>query len=642
MALLLLPRRLAQTTTKACQACGALIYTRTVLAWLRLIEFPKLYVALGKRLATAPKLPPTLSPRVAEITKLQGMLALDDGATDAPPSNEAISRFVAAASRMRALGRMCYLSVRSLPTIARLASAYHSLGREALATFGKKALPPELVPRFATALSRQTQLKSQAESLSASWPLSPAATMATAAVILGIVCCAGLLLGRKPLTDSSTHAGSRARDWEAEADAGDPPETFRFSPLSRRSVARQSMWRIESDSGLNDYARQIDQAIEHGLGEVSYAFGDRQFRDVQLCLPLKRMQDSRWQYPSFVDYPFLYQTPPPASEEDRNNPRLADTRVGVDEATGRIVAVMAQMRFTELNDIQQEVLKTFGKTPQDIEQLSHFGGSSARKTTLIKYTFPETLVRVVSTRTIPLRDGYPFTNTEIWVLDRSYVEQHIRAFANAFISSCLWIHQARRSHDSRSGIPVALVPPLVDTTALTDDSQKFAVFIDPILEEEARRIEALNEKARSAGTGVLPTVNRLVAAIGSYDNGDSVIVALPAAPSTNGMDRLWIPNTNVSSYSIQDCCIYDVYFRVASVLAQAQFPPEGESISVIDPQETNYAAGWTSTQPIANQVRGAYQSTVVRRHEWVDREGWVVRVTSGGSISLSKTSGRGF
>jgi hypothetical protein len=640
MALSQLPRQLAQTTTKACQACGGLIYTRIVLAWLRLIEFPRLYVALGKRIATAPKFPPALSPRIAEITRLQGILSPDDEATEALPSNKATSRLVAAASRMRALGWMCYLSVRSLPTMARLSSAYRSLGREALATFGKKAVPPELEPRFAVALSRQHQLKSQADSLRASWPLSPAATMATAAVLLGVVCCAWMFLERKPTTAHAKHADSLAREWKAEAASGDPPETFRFSPLSRRSVAHQSMWRIESDSGLNDYAQQIDQAIEHGLGEVSYAFTDRKFRDVQLCLPFQSMPDRQWKYPHFMGYGFLYQVPPPASENDRRNPRLAGTGVGVDESTGRIVVVMASMQATDLADIRDEVLETFGRTPQDIQQLSFIGGSRVRKTTVVKYTFPETLVRVVSTTDIPLRGGYPSTDTEIWVLDRSYVEQHIRAFANAFISSCRWMQQVRRSHDSRTGIALSLVPPLVDTKALTDDTRQSAIFIDPVLEKEANRIEALYAKARKAGNDIsFPNVNRVVAGITSYEGGGGVIVALPAASATNGMERLWMRDENLSSYGIQHCCIQDIYLQVASVLAQAQFPPRGDSISVIDPQETNYAAGWVSTQPIAKQVWGAYQSTVVRRHEWVDTEGWVVRVTPEGSISLSKDAG---
>jgi len=195
----------------------------------------------------------------------------------------------------------------------------------------------------------------------------------------------------------------------------------------------------------------------------------------------------------------------------------------------------------------------------------------------------------------------------------------------------------RDLYDGERGIVTTIMPPLVDTKVITDGPNPFAIFVDSALERESDRVADLNKKAVMLGDRV-PSVDRLVAGVGSFKNGECVIVARPTIPSTNGMDRLLTPRTILSPYTIQSCAISDIYWHIASAIAQKHFPPSTTKISVIDPQEKNYAARWEKSQPIANQVTGLYQSTVTRRHEWVDEDGWVVKVNSWGSISLSKRS----
>ena len=420
--------------------------------------------------------------------------------------------------------------------------------------------------------------------------------------------------------------------WRAEEESAQPLDAFRFDGLRHGSEYMKSPWRIESHTGLNDYDHQISSAIKAALGEESYAFSDCHFRGIRLCTPFKKLQKPNWQYPTSFGESFLSELPPPESEEDRKNSRLNDTRVAIDASTGRIIAVLASMSSTSIEDIQPEIITQFGKTPQAIDQSALRTSYEVRKTFDIKYTFPKTLVRVFATTRFRNNSRYPDSHVAIWVVDRSYVEQSLAAFANSFISACYWMHKARDLYEPGLGIPAAIVPQLVDTQIVTDEKGGCAVWIDPASEKEARRIAAINEKEKR-GFDSIPSVDRLVAGVGNYD-AETCIVVMPQSPSTNGIPRLYTPRVNISPYTI-DVCMADVFREVASSIAQSQFPPRGETISVIDPQRPNIEARWSSDQPISAQVRGAYQSTLRKRYEWVDAEGWTVAVTAAG-ISLRK------
>jgi hypothetical protein len=420
--------------------------------------------------------------------------------------------------------------------------------------------------------------------------------------------------------------------WRAEEESAQPLDAFSFDGLRHGSEYMKSPWRIESHTGLNDYDHQIDNAIKAALGEVSYAFSDCHFRGIRLCTPFKKIQKPNWPYPTSFNEPFLSKLPPPESEEDRKNPRRDNTQVAIDASTGRIVAVLASMSFTSIEDVQSELVAQFGKTPQTIDQSVFDNSYEVCKTFVIKYTFPKTLVRVFAKTTFKSNSRYPSSSVAVWVVDRSYVEQSTAAFANSLITACQWMHKARDLFEPGLGIPAHIVPQLVDTQMIKDEKGGCAVWIDPASEKEAGRIAAINEEEKR-GFDRIPSVDRLVAGVGNYDT-ETCIVVMPQSPSANGIPRLYTPRVNISPYTI-NVCMPDMFREVASSIAQSQFPPRGETIAVIDPQKPNYQAHWSSDQPISAQVRGAYQATLRKRYEWVDAEGWTVSVTSVG-IGLRK------
>jgi hypothetical protein len=635
-----LSQRLAIDAVGAYRRTSTAMRNLTALLWLRLIRMPQLHMSLGKRLAAAAKLPPSLAERKQTVSQLQEALAAGRKAPQAAPASDSNPLPNTLLFRCVAFGRACFISLRLLPTQLWLANAYRALGRESLLTYGKRSVPPELMGVFNAALIQQRDLQVWLESFLASVKPRTPVSKTMAASTLGALALGVIFISLRTTTSKPLVADARANAWQAEARSDEPLASFRFDDLQRQSASRDSPWRIESDSGLNDYAHQIDRAIAEALGKVSSTFRGREFRGVSLCIPFQKMKVSDWNYPTYMSYPFLLQLPNPKDEEKRMDPWESDTRLAIDSATGRVVSVMVIMRSTSIGVIQDKLIEMFGRTPQDIEQGIFHGGDYIKKWSVVKYTFPETLVRVVAGTNVPLRNGYSEDNIEIWVLDRSFVERNVRAYANAFISACRWMDQARSLYDASRGVSVSLMPKLVDTTTLVDEAKQFAVCVDPALEKEADRIAAINEKSKLAQE-LVPSVDRLVGGVGNYEDGSCVIVARPQVPLTNGTDRLWTPEVAISPYGIDDCCVFDVYWHVASALAQAQFPPRGESISVIDPQKTNYSAQWTSSQPIANQVTGAYQATKCKRHEWVDRNGWVVSVAADGSISLLKPSAEG-
>ena len=633
MKLLEAPRRLGSNAWSACQRGIALVLRLAERAWLKRITLLRLHVALGQRIAAAGQVPQLLAAQRDACVQLQQSLAHCEtvpGTSPLPNSSLVITR---TAKRLHIAFRRWYAYLRSVPTRLRIAITYRSLGHTALKSFGKKAVPSDLQPSFIAALTRKQQLESEVSSLWESLRPETPATRAMAASAIAFGCLALILCGWRFAIQGTSPAAST----DIAANSAEPASTFRFNRPLQQSAAATSPWRIEDDTGLSDSAFVINEAIATALGAESFDFTESAFRGIPLRTRFKDIERRDWKYPTLIEHPYLGQMPPPQAENERRNPRLSETRVGIDNATGRIVVVMARMKNTEIRDIQEDLIAQFGRTPQDIEQTAYNYGDSVLKNSVIKYTFPESLVRITTSTNIPLRSGYPSTTTAVWVLDRSYVEKNARAFANACVSACVWMQEVRDLYDGERGIVTEIMPPLVDTKVITDGPNPFAIFVDPALERESDRVADLNKKAVMLGDRV-PSVNRLVAGVGSFKNGECVIVARPAIPSTNGMDRLLTPRTTLSPYTIQSCAISDIYWHIASAIAQKHFPPSTTKISVIDPQEKNYAARWEKSQPIANQVTGLYQSTVTRRHEWVDEDGWVVKVNSWGSISLSKRS----
>jgi hypothetical protein len=596
--------------------------------WLIRVAIPLLYIRLGRRVADAPTTPQALGPLQREVRSLQQAGKASRSLKEAPqihvdgvPNCERRQLRDAKAAGVFIWNPLHYL---------KLTRAHYRLGKAAFESYGRKAVPPDLEGQFRDVLNRRRQLLSPVgayENLvckSLSRPRLAFAVMATAAAGLMLV---WWLRGSSP---------SNEGDLQAQARVGnEPASTFHFRPHVLGSTGERSPWRIESENGLNDYAHLFDRAVATALGEESTLFLGRTYRGVELCTPFATLEnaDDKWNFPIYRDRAGLIRLPPPSEESVRNNAKLADTRVIVDRSSRRVVAVIAVMDSTELESMVSELVREFGKTTHEVETRRTVGpGPRVRRDTTVAYTFPQTIVRVFGMDVV--RPEYSSNCTDVWVVDREYVERNLRAHANAFMQVCKWIKEVQSMAGDGDGIRASIVPGLVDTRIVRSDEEKAVICVDPAVEKEVERIKNHNATA-TRRNDLLSPPERLVAGAATLEADGTVVVAMPGNSSTNGYDCLWVPGHEVN----QHCIIYtlsDMVWKVSSVIAQSEFPPVTEQISVIDPQADNPLAQWRDTDTVRQQVAGAYQVTKGRRHEWVDGHGWIVRVTPRGSISVQK------
>jgi len=485
--------------------------------------------------------------------------------------------------------------------VARLAEVYAALGKDAYEKFGDKAVPKDLAPHLAVAFSAEKQPRV----ITVEKRSEPAARLprpwwrnryyVSAAVLLAIV------------TVAVTVAGFGGR--------GSPFGQSR--PMaSRGGSAGRSAKPMD----------EVVSAMDAALGEASVEFEANEFADITLGSRLTSVCPDGINSDSIRGASYEFVVP----EKKSHSPERRVT-VSADAETQRIVGICAWYPRSGVWQLKEDLIRTFGSPVQDAVVLP-----SARPfpdLQFLRYTFPETVVRVV--------DHGP-TRAAVYVADRHYVEHVLEQYALAVHDLCEWMVQVR--HGLRpDGLKTAQVLPLAGTDWIGrkgQDYQGYVVFVDRARQKWIAKGQTAKQGKNPAGIqkgpdGRIPSC--VVAMISvNAENGKAVIAVDPFAGSRSGIPRLLTTNEWDSDNYVGHLALEDLFYNAASVVVQRHFPPSGDSISVL--KEPSLMGQIRVGAAVVSKVMddGVLRDTgadwlikagsIGNRYEWIDTDGWKVLI----------------
>lgn len=381
-----------------------------------------------------------------------------------------------------------------------------------------------------------------------------------------------------------------------------------------------SKWLVESSSGANDFSQRIGHAINKALGPLDEGFRARSYRGITLGSDYSDLAPDTPEVLVDPDYPFLLAVA--SNWEQGEDDRFTQRWAIVDAASNKVVGLKVSCLLGP-SDTLAGVQRDFGKTRQEIKQITLDRGQYRNHWSTLRYTFPSTIVCVEFLETTG-----KFTNgaTHIWIFDRRYVEKSMRAYANALATCCLWMKKCRAA-SGKNGFAFGGIPPLAGIKLDVDESHKWGRVFDTKQKELCER-----------ASDTKPNWNQpawLIAAIGTFTDG-SVIVCDPGAPAQVRMGKLRGLMAEMGCYTLSETPACDLLQGVASVLMQEYFEPVGTQIRVIR-EETPRMAYVDIDDDSADQVRSLFNHTLGIRYEWYDKEGWLIRVADTGVVSLDKS-----
>ncbi len=552
-------------------------------AALNNVTLPKLHHAIGKRILKSSNLPADLISHRNRIEELEAVIAAKPNDQEVGSASGFHLRVKQAAQR--AVNR-AVMTAGSATSMAKLQAAYVAFGKQAIERYGSKALPKDLREQYEAAIQKQTDLATQITAMKSSpglFGLTPHRLgFLTLIAIVCVLVTAAIAIARRA---NEQPAGSLA---------------------SRNVSAESSPWKIESETGLNNYDRVIDNAIATCLGDVSQAFTERSFRGVKLgekYVPVESAVDAG---------PWLL----PSDEKLQiNEVHKADVRVIVDADSKRVVGIFARYK-QPLGGMIDEIRSMFGRTSQEIDSREVLGfGFDAN---LIKYTFPDTIVRVY---------GHRF-ETRIIVLDRDYVEASLRPFANAVLSACQWLKQVLRYGREDAAEPVQNLP-FAGLQCVRNSDEWLLLLYD----KDSQKI------ARQQAEGDSRKCRWDVAAAWIRGNTRAGVVTLLTCPSI-GVPTLLLSEKHYVDRNLATAgLILDLFHDVGNALVQTEFPPAGESITVRNPRCSwdGDCSAFPSPQLQENDKDIFERANCLdqegmpihlrRAYEWKDGDGWLITLT---------------
>ena len=385
-------------------------------------------------------------------------------------------------------------------------------------------------------------------------------------------------------------------------------------------------WKAEAATRNNtrNTTGLIGKVIDESLGTKSEGAGGFSLSGVRLGMHLRDLHGLNTVPNVLENDPTRFLVPAPG---DNGNPRPASpVCVRVDSLTGEIVCVEKVFFNTAVDELVEDVVKTYGKTPQEIETLAIRGPKQLRKQTAFRYTFPNEIVRVSQLENIASNGATK--QCWIWLCSRKWTERNLRSYANAVLTACDWAKAAMKSCDG-GDFDTTTIPPLPGTKRNTAIQNAPAVFAD------IHRSELLDNKAivdRSDREGREIVASPIVAAVGQVD-GMLVIVICPFNSTVAGFRPLSTLDQLGSQADIRSTHAGDLLKHVGNTLVQGEFPPATEQITVVREVVNEYSFRFREENPSGFvQLKTLFDKTDCCRYEWVAENGWTVRVCFDGLL----------
>jgi hypothetical protein len=380
-------------------------------------------------------------------------------------------------------------------------------------------------------------------------------------------------------------------------------------------------WQAESQSGYAARSTElINAAIKDALGTESPGNGPHAISDIQIGTSVKDIYGDDQPPLSYENDPARLYVPTPGDDGQRDP--LSAVCVRVDSLTGQVISCEKVLRDVESEPLVNSIISACGKTPQEIQA---FVGPS-RKEERIRYTFQDKLVRV---RYYTFTERSP--NVAVTEMgSRQWAEANLRAYGNAFVMACLWAKTAIATFDGED-FAAGEIPPLPGTARHTALNDTHALFGD------TRRAELLGNREQILGEHAdkkpVENLSLLVAGVGKVD-GMPVIIVHPLNSTVVGLRPILTLNQYNGASNILNTFANDLVMEVANFLAQAEFPPASDKISVFR------SYGQARNQEVfgrdgVRQINSMWDDSAVQvRYEWACENGWIVRVTSDGALIL--------
>lgn len=376
----------------------------------------------------------------------------------------------------------------------------------------------------------------------------------------------------------------------------------------------------------------VQLAVKDALGTESEKFTETTFKGVTLGDP-HTDEDRKSNAPP--DAPHWLSVPPHQAVE--NNGRIESTRIFVESEGNRIVMVSTDYARTPFNDMLPDILQTFGKTPQEIVETKWMQGGGPAKKLVLRYTFPKTLVRVIATGyTAP----FPHGATQVWVYDRAFVEKSLLEYGRGIVEACKWLDGMRQLSE-KGHIEVGDALPIegCEIREWNNADGRTMLYVDT---KRKQSMEAAFKSAQNGlpkGLGQGGTLQPFDVALISSNTRETLMVVCPDASTFMRPPELKLVADHLDG-TILSSPISDAVVTVTSGIVQVFFPPAGDHITTIS--RTNDTL-WEptlsedeATRPIQIRSRAGGD-----RLEWTDKDGWEVRVTNWGAVSLGRKKAGG-
>lgn len=385
----------------------------------------------------------------------------------------------------------------------------------------------------------------------------------------------------------------------------------------------------------------VDLAIRRALGEESQKFEGKTFKGIELGDEHPEEAEGN----SFFEAPQWLSVAPHKPVE--KNGRIESTRVFVEKESNRIVMISAEYDGTPIADIIPDLLEVFGRTPQESLKTEWIERSGPAQETILRYTFPKTVVRIVA-RDFTARRSL----TQVWVFDRKFLEKSLLSYGKSVFRACKWLKGMRELADqdridARNALPIegCEIRKWDDDKDLMDYRHFHGRNAQLLLYVDTKRKEYIDSVFKAAGDDFpqgLGRGGRLqpfdVAMVASTERATQLIVCPDASTSMRPPElKSYVGHLDGT---ILRSPISDVVNSVTSDFVQVFFPPVDGRISIVSRSDDTFWEPIVNENPYERSLRIGSRAGGDRT-EWTYLNGWEVRVTNWGAISLSKKKSRG-
>ena len=398
-------------------------------------------------------------------------------------------------------------------------------------------------------------------------------------------------------------------------------------------------WRSASVGGLPIADALVRSAVIGAVGEKGTGTEPLELGGVRLGTPFRDLRTDDGQPNVFFEevyHTFVVTKPAANAQADE-----APTMIKVDALTGNVVCIHRQMLNTSFSEVMQSIVERFGKTPQEIVEVTFADGLFSSKRTIIRYAYPRAIARIQEFISVNRRSGHESSEVVVSLLSRPWVEESLNAYGNSVLTACQWAIQAQDAFDGKA-FPVNDIPVLPGTERRAAAEGTHAFFVDAARQQWAQRAKNFRKD------GFLKRAYRLmpspiVAAVGTVPTEDGKAVAFiairPLLSTSAGLRPIMTVDRYSGTNDISETPANDMLKEVANPLVQKCFPPTTDKISVIKVQRPpDVTLGqMLNNEGGVREINAMYRQSEGSRYEWQCRDGWTVRVCFDGHVYLLKT-----